>query len=202
MTDAPTQPQGFDSPLPFGVDADAPAGAATTTKPLDQPVAMTAEVLRLPPLANNYVVGLAGAALYGPEETEGLEDVVVPGTPRRADFDARVAALVQQANSGYFHFELTTLHGPGDPTVMTLEHGDQVVSLTRDSSDRKLTVLLVLAIEGADAGKLTHPGAENPQELAVGSAVVFPSYVVPTVDLGGVGSLRAIVTHAIGPAFR
>ncbi len=158
--------------------------------------------MRLSPLTNGYIVGVAAAAVYNPDEVERAQDAVVAGSPHRAEFDARVAAVVEQANSGFFHFELTTSHGPGDPTLVTFDDGDQIVSLTRDHSDRKLTVVLVLAIDGVEAGRLTHPGAENPQELTVGSAVAFPSYVVPTIDLGGSGSMRALITHAVGPAFR
>ena len=201
MTDAAEPTPGFDSPLPFDTGANV-AETAGATETAYQPIAVGAEILRLSPLTNNYVVGVAGAALYSPEEIAGLADITVPGSPHRAEFDARLAAVVQQANSGYFHFELTTLHGPGDPTPVTLEHGESIVSLTRDHSDRKLTVLLVTAIDGAESGTLTHPGAEIPQEFTVGSAVVFPSYVVPTVDLGEGGSLRAVITHALGPAFR
>lgn len=202
MTDSTEVTDGFDAPLPF--DTDMGTVEPDVSPPEDGAWSgpLTAESLRLPPLTNSYVVGLAGAPIYRPEELDRTVDAGLQDQAGRAEFDARVAALVQQANSGYFHFELTRLHGADDPTVMGLEHGDSIVSLTRDHSDRKLTVVVVLSIDGADLGQLTHPALAAPQEIAVGSAVVFPSYVIPTLNVADGASMRAVVTHAVGPAFR
>lgn len=203
MTDTPERPDGFEFPPP--IPAEEPDGDAATTPTVRAATAegLSAAVLRLPPLANQYSVAVAGAAIYTPDEAAGLVDSGGQLDPnRRADLDRRLTALVQQANCEYFRFELTRLHGPDDPTVLTLEHGDQVVSLTRHHSDRKLTVLLLLAVDGIDSALLTHPAAEEPQSITPGGAVVFPSYLVPSVDLNGHGSLRAVITHVTGPAFR
>ncbi len=203
MTDTAEAPDGFDFPLPFETEAPVADPSTTSLTNVDQAPGISTAMLRLPPLTNRYIVAVAGAPIFTSDEVEGLADRDVGLNPdRRGDLDARFASVVQQANSAYFQFELSQLHGPDDPTVITIEHGDSLVSLTRDDSDRKLTVLVLVSLDGADSALITHPAAAEPQVIAPGGAVVFPSYLVPTVDLGGSGSLRAIVTHATGPAFR
>ena len=81
--------------------------------------------------------------------------------------------------------------------------GRPLRALTRDPEGEWPIIIHGDGTVAEDVGAAARPRPPaEPQVIAPGGAVVFPSYLVPTVDLGGSGSLRAIVTHATGPAFR
>ncbi len=161
----------------------------------------------LPPMGNSWVVGLASADLVSPDDCERISADAADDVAPEIDVAVveRVIAMLRQANDDYFRFELSGAIAEAEPMVVELHDGQTTASvglgLRGDASTRKLIALVPLAFERA-GGALVVPFVGKTEPLKVGQGHVWPAFLDARIDLAGEGTLRALVAHAFGPAFR
>lgn len=177
-----------------------------------------------PPLGNPHIVGIGSGPVLSLDQSIELALAVEDVPDGELVYDEVIdvvvplmTELIAACNSAYFDFEISAVRERGEPSVVRVsDEGRRLAELSCSdtASNRKLTVILPIAMEGADARFAVEGfGKERPVEVGVGLA--FPSYLVPRIDLcpssnsddattGNAVNPRlvALVMHALGPAFR
>jgi len=157
----------------------------------------------LPPLANDWVLGVASAVGVIPDRGEALARAVAAGDDA-TDLLEPIVAAVATANSTYFRFELDGLLDADEPRLVTLTSGrstlDLGLGLRSDRPTRKLTALLVVEVEGA--ARLVVAPEGKTIDLVPGTVVVLPSYCAATLDAPDDASATLVAVHALGRSFR
>ncbi len=163
-------------------------------------------IIRLPPMTNSWVLGLATAQVIDPDTAVQLGSALQEGRTDEAQqlIDPAVRAL-HIANSEYFRFDLSGAIGSAEPNLISFERGASMrrlgLGLHPDRSDRKLVALLVLAVTGANA-RLVLDQPTKSTEAKPGTLVIVPSYCDLTYDGDEDGQITVAAFHAYGRAFR
>ena len=163
-------------------------------------------IIRLPPMTNSWVLGLASARVIDLDTAVQLGSALQEGRTDEAQqlIDPAVQAL-HIANSEYFRFDVSGAIGPAEPRLVVFEPGTSMrrlgLGLHPDRSDRKLVALLILAVTGANA-RLALDQPTKSTEAKPGTLVMVPSYCDLTYDGDEDGQIAVAAFHAYGRAFR
>lgn len=155
--------------------------------------------LRLPPMANDWALGIATAPL-----PDGALPSATDSDPEATrNLLAYAAHAVQQVNASYFRFAVDGLGEHAEPTRLHLDRStctaDLSLGLTSQHTTRKLTVLVALnpitiQIVGRSAADVS---------VAEGAIAVIPAYAAATLTPHtALGEARLLALHAVGDAFR
>lgn len=155
--------------------------------------------LRLPPMANDWALGIATAAL--PDGVAAA--AILPDREATRVLLAHAAQAVQQINAGYFRFAVDGLGEHAEPEPLHLDGpsctADLGLGLTSQHTTRKLIVLVMLdpiivRVAGRFAADVCVDG---------GNLAVIPAYAAATLTPdGALGQARLLALHAVGDAFQ
>lgn len=161
-------------------------------------------VQRLPLGGNTHIVGLGTAQLPVAAEVLALQGQrFESGESPVEELDVTLGRAVVKVNSAFHRFDITQLHEPGGPTLLTVPANEtRILSdalVGADHPTRKLTVVLPLDATVSNA-VLSIPVVGKEQGLTPAVALIFPSFLEAQVTC--VEAVRLLVTFACGPSFR
>lgn len=164
---------------------------------------------RLRPLGNVFIVGFASATVMDPDATVELANslsLLPSGTTCPPEIlglvDPMLRATVEASNAQHFRFDLTNLDVGGSASVMHLKSGMSLPGVDAEHSTRKLTVVLPVSTKPTGQGTITFGALDKSRDIVPGTVAVFPSFLAHEFEVPASSELTAIVTYAIGPAFR
>lgn len=150
--------------------------------------------------ANPFIVAVASTEFLSRSEIDLIKldrPIILPA------FKERAAALVDQVNSDYFHFDLTSGFEVEEPALEVIGASGQWPGLSDRFPNRKLTIVVPLQIDTSTGdSSWTLPPLQKCGDLRVGLALVYPAFLWPSVELIGDESISALVWHAVGHSFR
>ncbi len=163
-------------------------------------------VRRLPPMSNEWSLGLASGRALDDVGVARLVAVLEEGEPAALQEQlAVVVAAVETANSNFFRFDIETAVDDDEPAVLRLTPTQDTraagLGLDREHSTRKLVAMVVLAVDG-DGVQLVVEGQERATDAVPGSIVMFPAYCNVRVVGSEAAAVDVAACHAFGPAFR
>lgn len=159
---------------------------------------------RFRPRRNRWVLGLADAVLeldwWDSEADLAVADRWTAEIAARALTDMSEFAV--QANEQFHRFDIEVLGDDGEPLVLRVAGDDALEGVGLDAMhlDRKLTIVLVLAVRGEMS--LLAPELGKEKVIAPGVILAAPAFTTLRVRGPRTAVATLVVAHARGPSFR